>query len=112
MRRFLSLLILLPLAIVIIALSVANRAPVSLSLDPFDAAAPVISVRAPLFVFLFLALALGVLIGGVATWLRQGKWRRAARHERHTAERQRQELERLRTAGPAVPRPLPTRDAA
>ena len=33
----------------------------------------------PLFVVIFAALILGVLIGGVAAWLRQGKWRRAVR---------------------------------
>ena len=28
---------------------------------------------------IFAVLILGVLIGGIAAWLRQGKWRRAAR---------------------------------
>jgi hypothetical protein len=38
----------------------------------------------------------GIVIGGVATWLRQGRWRRAARVERANAERLRQAVVRLR----------------
>ncbi len=79
MRRFLVLFVLIPLAVAIVILSVANRGDVSLSLDPFSAAAPTLSVTAPLFVFLFGALALGVIIGGIAAWVRQGKWRRCPR---------------------------------
>jgi hypothetical protein len=33
----------------------------------------------PLFVLIFALVMLGVLIGGIAAWLRQSKWRRAAR---------------------------------
>ena len=36
MIRFLKALILLPVAILIVLLAVANRAPVTLSLDPFS----------------------------------------------------------------------------
>jgi hypothetical protein len=36
------------------------------------------------------------VIGGVATWLRQGRWRRAARVERANAERLREDVMRLR----------------
>ena len=116
MRRFLILFVLLPLAVIAVALSVANRAGVVLSLDPFGAAAPRWSVELPLFVLLFVTLALGILIGGIATWIGQGKWRRAARSERANAARLRQDVERLRervTSGPALaPPPFSDRDAA
>jgi len=115
MRRFVLLFVLLPLAIVIVVLSVANRGAVTFSLDPFDSTAPALSLTAPLFVILFTTLALGVFIGGIAAWLRQGKWRRLARAERANAERLRQEIERLRERAaaltPALPAP-PARDAA
>jgi hypothetical protein len=41
-------------------------------------------------------LAVGIVIGGVATWVRQGRWRQAARAERANADRLRREAERLR----------------
>ena len=115
MRRFLILVVLLPLAIIAVALSVANRQAVTFSLNPFGAASPEWSVMAPLFVLLFAALAIGVLVGGVATWTRQRKWRQAARHERANAQRLRQEVERLRErviTAPAIAGPRPDRDAA
>ncbi len=115
MRRLLTYIVLVPLAVVVIALSVANRAAVSLSLDPFGVTSPPWAVRAPLFVFLFAALALGVLVGGAATWLRQGKWRQAARSERASAQRLRREVEQLRqqaAAVTAVTGPPADRDAA
>jgi len=113
MRRFTVLFILLPLAIVVVVLSVANRAPVDFSLDPLGAI-PALSLTAPLFFFLFAALALGILIGGIATWLGQGKWRRAARAERANAARLRQEVERLTERAAASTPALsgPRRDAA
>ena len=111
MRRFLVLFVLFPIAIVAIALSVANREAIVLSLDPFAGAAPRWSVTVPLFVLLFVTLGLGVLVGGIATWLRQGKWRQAARAERAKAEHLRQEVERLRDRVTAtVPALVPPRD--
>jgi uncharacterized integral membrane protein len=107
MRRLFFLVILVPLAIVIVILSVANRGAVVFSLDPFGGNA--LSFAGPLFVFLFAALLLGIVVGGIAAWLRQGRWRQAARLERAEAARLRHELERLR----ARPAELPaTRDAA
>jgi uncharacterized integral membrane protein len=115
MRRFLFLVVLLPLAIVVVAFSVANREMVTLSLDPFGSPSPRWSLTLPLFIVLFGTLALGVLIGGIATWLRQGKWRQAARFERANATRLRQDVERLRervvAQVPALP-PHAGRDAA
>lgn len=110
MRRFLALFVLLPVAIVIVVLSVANRAEVNFSLDPFNAV-PALSAAAPLYVFLFGALVLGIIVGGVATWFRQGKWRRFARAERAEVERLRTENAQFRAAA-AAPAQLPARDAA
>jgi len=115
MRRFLILFVLLPLAILAIALSVANRGSVTLSLDPFGVVSPEWSLSAPLFVVLFAAVAVGVVIGGVAAWARQRKWRQAARNERANAERLRREVERLRDrviTSPAIAAPRHDRDAA
>ncbi len=107
MRRVLFLFLLVPLAIVMVILSVANRNAVTFSLDPFGGNA--LSVAGPFFVFLFAALLLGVVIGGAAAWLRQGRWRQAARVARAEAARLRSELERQRTR---LAEPPATRDAA
>ena len=47
MRRFVTLLILVPLAAVIVLFSVANRESVTVSLDPFHADAPAVAFSAP-----------------------------------------------------------------
>jgi hypothetical protein len=107
MRRFVSLFVLLPLAVVIIFISVANRGPAVFSIDPFGSASPALSITVPLFVLLFAALALGIIVGGIATWFGQGKWRRAARAERANAARLKTEAESLRDRLASLPTPLP-----
>lgn len=96
--RFLKNLVLVPIAIVLVALAVANRHVVTLSLDPFANADPAISITAPLFWFLFAGVAFGVFIGGVASWARQGKWRNEARVKRREANRWHEEADRLKIA--------------
>jgi len=110
MRRFLKALILLPVAIVVVLLAVANRTPVTFSFDP-TRSAPDLAVTLPFYAFLFMAAALGVVIGGAASWLAQRKHRRARRHHRREADRLRAETERLRahvssaTGIPVLPAP-------
>ena len=79
LRKIVTAIILVPLAVIIVGFAVTNRHPVTISFDPFSTTAPAYAVTLPLFVTLFIALILGVLIGGLTAWLRQGKWRRAAR---------------------------------
>ena len=107
MRRFLFIVILVPLAIVMVILSVANRGVVTFSLDPFGGNA--LSLTGPLFVLLFVALLLGVVIGGIAAWLRQSRWRQAARVARAEVARLKGDLERQRAH---LAQPQATRDAA
>ena len=97
MIRFLKALILLPIAIIVVLLAVANRAPVTLSLDPFSQDAPEFATQVPLFAVIFAAVMLGVVIGGVAAWLAQGKSRRAGRQSRREARQLRYETERLKS---------------
>ena len=79
-RKIVSALVLVPLAIVLIAFAVANRQTVVVSLDPFDQANPALSINLPLFALILIVIIAAVVMGGVAAWLRQSKWRRAARH--------------------------------
>jgi len=88
LRTIVTAVILIPLAILIIGFAVANRQAVTISFDPFDASHPAYSATLPLFVVIFLLVILGVLVGGVAAWLRQGRWRAATRR----AEAQNREL--------------------
>lgn len=108
MIRFLKSLVLLPIAAVVVLLAVANRNPVQLSFDPFNVDAPVFSVSLPLYAILFGAVALGIVVGGIFTWLGQGKVRASARHHRREATRYEREADRLRpyspeAAGPTYP---------
>jgi uncharacterized integral membrane protein len=121
MRRFLTIFVLMPIAIIVVVLSVANRGNVTFSLDPIGAGSTGWNATAPLYVFLFAAVALGIVVGGVASWFRQGRWRQAARIERANAEQLRREvadlrgrvesLQRAAPAGPALAPPS-DRDAA
>ena len=106
-RKTIAALILIPLAVVIVALAIANRHAVTLSLDPLLADKPALAVTLPLFVILLLTLLLGVIVGGVASWLRQGKWRRAARRAEAEARRLRAENEALKVRIEAGERALP-----
>jgi uncharacterized integral membrane protein len=109
-RKLVLAFVVVPLGVVLIALAVVNRKPVELILNPFDGSQPTFSLSAPLFLFLLGAFALGLVIGGVATWLGQGKWRRTARKEarearewRHQADRLEKELEGLHTPRAQLP---------
>ena len=74
-------IIAIPAGALFIALAVANRHGVSFRLDPINIGNPNLSFDLPLYLLLFAALFIGVLLGGFATWLSQGKWRRKARAE-------------------------------
>jgi uncharacterized integral membrane protein len=86
----------LPLALVLVALAVANREKVTLVLDPFRPDAPTLSLQPlPLYILLLGALMVGVILGGVATWMTQGHWRRTARSKSQDAMRWQAEADRL-----------------
>ena len=79
LRKAVNLLVFLPLAVILVVLSVANRQTVTMALNPFRPDDSVLALQAPFFVFLFVALIVGMLLGSAATWLAQGKYRRRAR---------------------------------
>jgi uncharacterized integral membrane protein len=79
LRKIVAAITLVPLAVIIVAFAVANRQTVTVSFDPFSASEPVPAVTLPLFAVIILVLILGILIGGLASWVRQGRWRSAAR---------------------------------
>jgi len=94
MRKLVAALVIVPLAVLLVALSVVNRKPVTLGLNPFDANSG-LAVEAPFFIFLLGAFAIGLVVGGLATWLGQGKWRKTARVEAREATTWRRQADRL-----------------
>ena len=96
MRKLVTALILVPLAILFATFAVANRQTVVISFDPFDQAHPAFALALPLFVLILALVIGGVVVGGAAAWLRQSKWRRAARLADAQARELRLELDRLK----------------
>jgi hypothetical protein len=105
-RKIVSALILVPLAIVFIVFAVANRKHVMVSFDPFDEANPTLAVSLPLFALILVLIIGGVIVGGIAAWLGQGKWRWRARHFEREARELRKELEETRRRA-SMTDPLP-----
>lgn len=101
-HRFVVAIVVVPLAIVFIVLAVANRAAAPFTLDPFNPGSPGLTVEWPLFVYLFLALILGVIVGSIATWFRQGRYRRLARERTQEAERLRRTIADRQEAGTSL----------
>ncbi len=102
-QKIVRALVLIPLAIVLVALAVANRQTVTVSFDPFDRVDPAFSVTVPLYVLILALVIAGVIVGGVAAWMRQGQWRwRARRAETQTREL-RAENDQLKRRDTAVP---------
>ncbi|MBV9556891.1 MAG: LapA family protein [Pseudolabrys sp.] len=96
LRKIVSAIVLVPLVIVLLGLAVANRQAVTISFDPFDSTHPAYALTLPLFGIVFLLLIVGVIVGGIAAWLRQGYWRRAARRLEGEVHALRSEVEALR----------------
>jgi uncharacterized integral membrane protein len=102
LRKVVAAIILVPLAIVIMAFAVANRQNVTVSLDPFNPDVPAASLTRPLFVVILAVLIFGVIIGGIAAWLRQSKWRRTARRLEREVANLRAENDALKRTGVPV----------
>ncbi|PLW75897.1 lipopolysaccharide assembly protein LapA domain-containing protein [Cohaesibacter celericrescens] len=93
-KRLFQFLVLVPVAIVLVSLAVANRHEVKLALDPFSPEQPALDFSVPLYVIIFGALLTGILFGGFMAWLKQGRHRRTAREKRYEAQKWRNEADR------------------
>ena len=114
LRKILTAIVVIPLALILIALAVANRHSVTVSLDPTASNEPAVSFTLPLFALIFLLLIAGVLIGGTATWLRHGRWRWIARRLEAELRNLREKIAAIEGGqGPSTPglqqRPSPPR---
>ena len=106
LRRILLIVIVLPISVALVMLAVANRHSVGLVIDPLGGDGA-LTVQAPLFLVVFGALILGVLIGGITVWLSQGRYRRGARRANREARRANAQADALRAAvaGPGPNQP-------
>jgi uncharacterized integral membrane protein len=103
MVRFIRFAILALCAIVLLGFAFANRDLVTVSFDPFassDSAA--FSIPAPLFAVVTVAAMLGVVAGATATWISQGRHRRASRQSRREADKWRAQAQAAKSAHPAL----------
>jgi uncharacterized integral membrane protein len=101
-KRLLWLFVAVPVAVLLIVFSVANRAPVTMLLDPFSRENPAIALTLPFFVFIFAAFVAGLLIGGSLVWLSQGRNRKEARRQAVEAKNWRAEAEQQRNRADAL----------
>ena len=99
MRKFFSTLFAILVGLIFVTFAVANRHFVKVSFDPFNSTDPSVYVSMPLFVLIIAVAILGVVAGGVATWLGQRRWRRAARRHEADARTAKAQLAELRTRG-------------
>ncbi len=97
MRSLLRLLVYIPLGLLILYFALANRGSVKISLDPFPGgAASNLSFEAPLFLVVLTSVAVGVLAGGLSSWLTHAPLRRTAKQARAEASKVKSEIEQLR----------------
>src|ERR1700749_1899384 len=105
MRKIINAIVIVPLALILLAFAVANRRFVIVSFNPFDSDDMTMALTLPLFIVIIGSVITGVIAGGVATWIGQRHWRRAARRNEAEASHARQEVTdlRLRLAPPIAP---------
>jgi uncharacterized integral membrane protein len=111
-RKIVTAIIVVPLAVIFTAFAVANRQAVTVSFDPFSSTSPAYAATLPLFAVIFAVLILGVLVGGFAAWLRQGKWRRSARRLDGEVRALHDEMDTIRRRFGTGDKPAPPQDTS
>jgi uncharacterized integral membrane protein len=110
MVRFLKVVVFIVAVAVLLFFAFANRHDVMVSFDPFASQdRPAFSIIVPLFAVAIAAGMLGVVAGALATWLSQGRHRRASRQNRAEANKWRAEAEALKAARAGDAHPALTR---
>ena len=89
--RVLVRIIVLPVAILVVAFAMANRATVSVDLWPLDYA-----METPVFALVLISASAGLALGGVVSWISAAERRRRARAVTRDLAAARSEAARLR----------------
>ena len=98
MKKWLFRLVWIPVLALAVLFMVANRQPVSISLDPFNAEAPALTTPAFwLWIWLVLMLFIGLAMGAAGMWASARPKRAAARADRKALKELRKEVTRLET---------------
>ena len=105
MKKLLSWIFWVPVGVILITIAISNRQIVTFSIDPVSKIDPFFSLSLPLYLLLFAAILFGIIFGGIAAWLAQGKWRRNARHMTAEAAKWREEARRLQESSRTSLRP-------
>lgn len=92
--RIARLILAILVGALIVTIAVANRHTVPLILDPLSDK-PILFIERRLYEYLLVTLILGVVLGGLATWLTQSHWRRSARVRAQEMMRWQAEADRL-----------------
>lgn len=108
MKTLLKAILVAPFVLVLMIFAIANHDTVTVSLDPLALFDPPLIYAMPLFLPVFLALVLGILIGGIAMWISEGRHRRAAKIHLRDLERQKRNNEGLRREKSLPPLPPST----
>jgi putative membrane protein len=90
--RFIGWIIAVPVALIVIAFAIANRAPVGVHFDPLP-----YELDIPLWAAVIGALAFGFLLGALIRWLFDQRWRSEARHGRRHIRALEREISTLRS---------------
>lgn len=107
MKRLVGWLVLVPLSAVLAAFALANRHWIVVYFDPFTQDNPLVpSLSTPLFGVVYGALLIGIVLGGVATWITQGRNRREKRQLKRENIRLQEELSAARSGKNAANRSL------
>ena len=99
-QRLIPWIVLPPLAAIVAAFAVANRAPLRVRFDPLP-----VAYEVPTYAALLVALVGGFIAGALAAWLSGHHARRALRHARRGLTAMDRELDglRARLAQPTAP---------
>ena len=89
--RYLSWIITIPVAIIIVSFAVTNREAVTLGLFPLP-----FELTLPIYIVVLVPLAVGIILGGLIAWFSAGRHRQRARERGAEVERLSSEVRRHR----------------
>lgn len=97
-KRIIGWLVLLPFCIVLVLFALANRHMVKIGFDPLLTQPPLVpTFEVPLFIVVYFFLILGVILGGIATWVSQGTQRKQKRYWHNKAKQMQAEQDEAKS---------------
>lgn len=105
MKKWLYRIVWIPVLAAAVLFLVANRGPVAISLDPFNAESPALATPAlPLWFWLMAMLFAGVGLGALGMWLSGAERRAQARDNRRELKAVKKELAAMTARADAAPK--------